>query len=67
LLGRTNGVEITFNNTKKIVYMNCNNFNRVCTNPRNIFHYTNNTGFTQIYIITPENYTNAVDCGGNCN
>jgi hypothetical protein len=63
--GNLTGVEIAFNNEKKILYNICNDF--ICNNPRNIFDYINNNEQTETYIITPEDYQNAVDCGGNCN
>ncbi|TRX42235.1 hypothetical protein [Flavobacterium restrictum] len=55
----------TFNNSKKILYEYCPN--GICLNDRNIFNYTFNNETTEIYTITPEDYQNAIDCGGNCN
>ena len=58
-------LEITFDNTKKIIYSECPDF--ICSNVKNIFHYKNNDNQTEVYTITPEDYQNAIDCGGNCN
>ncbi len=59
------GVEIVFNNEKKIVYLICPN--SICNNKKNIFDIFNNDEHTETYTITPEDYQNALDCGGNCN
>ena len=63
--GALTQLEITFNNSKKIIYSKCPDL--ICTNVRNIFHFKNSENLTEIYTITPEDYQNAVDCGGNCN
>lgn len=61
----TTGVEITFNNSKKIVYEKC--VNDMCSNKRNVFDLSFNDTPIETYTITPEDYQNAIDCGGNCN
>lgn len=60
-------VEITFNNTKKVVYEVCSETFNCNTDPRNIFNITHNIELIEVYTITPEDYTNAIDCGGDCN
>lgn len=57
-----NKFEIVFNNNKKIIYERC----IICNNPRNIFDVSYGDDFVEIYTITPEDFQNAVDCGGNC-
>jgi hypothetical protein len=61
------GIEITFNNSKKIIYQECTGTNQCFNQPRNIFNPIFSDEQTETYIITPEDYQNAVDCGGNCN
>ncbi len=60
-------IEITFNNSKKIIYQGCTETNQCFNQPRNIFNPIFSDEQTETYIITPEDYQNAVDCGGNCN
>lgn len=63
-------IEIVFNSTKKINYSDdCIYNNGVSTNcnTRNIFLLEYSDDKNEIYTITPEDYQNAVDCGGNCN
>jgi hypothetical protein len=58
-------MEFVYNNHKKTVYHKCPDL--VCVNePRNIFDYAYNNENTEVYTITPDDYANAVDCGGNC-
>jgi hypothetical protein len=64
-LGIITHLEITFDNSKKTVYLECTN--SICSNVKNVFHYENNDDLTEAYTITPEDYQNAIDCGGNCN
>jgi hypothetical protein len=70
----TNGfltkIEVVFNNTRKSTFTDdCIYNNGVSTNcnSRNIFLLEYNDDKTEVYTITPEDYQNAVDCGGNCN
>ncbi len=60
-------LEITFNNSRKVIYKTCSeNFN--CNSQsRSIFNLSFNDEQTEVYTITPEDYQNAQDCGGNCN
>jgi hypothetical protein len=60
-------IEITFNNSKKIIYKGCTETNQCFNQSRNIFNPVFSDERTETYIITPEDYQNAVDCGGNCN
>ena len=60
-------IEITFNNSKKIIYQDCTETNQCSNQPRNIFNQIFSDEQTENYSITPEDYKNAVDCGGNCN
>jgi hypothetical protein len=60
-------IEITFNNLKKIIYQECTETNQCFNQPRNIFNPIFSDERTEVYTITPEDYQNAVDCGGNCN
>ncbi|MEN9913819.1 MAG: hypothetical protein RL528_553 [Bacteroidota bacterium] len=60
-------IEITFNNSKKIIYQGCTETNQCFNQPRNIFNPIFSLERTETYIITPEDYQNAIDCGGNCN
>nr|WP_315252122.1 hypothetical protein [uncultured Flavobacterium sp.] len=60
-------IEITFNNSKKIIYQGCTETNQCFNQSRNIFNPVFSDERTETYIITPEDYQNAVDCGGNCN
>lgn len=60
-------VEIVFNNSKKVVYEVCSESFNCNADPRNIFNITHNLELIEIYTITPEDYTNATDCGGDCN
>ncbi|HEX8574821.1 MAG TPA: hypothetical protein VF677_00860 [Flavobacterium sp.] len=69
-LGGSDQIEITFNNTKKIIYNdNCVYENGVSLNcsANNIFLTRFNDERTEVYTITPEDFQNAEDCGGNCN
>lgn len=61
-----NTVDIIFNNTKKVTYQNCTVPGN-CLNPRNIFNPFDDGLDHEIYVITNEDYDNAIDCGGNCN
>jgi hypothetical protein len=64
-------VEFVFSNTKKSIYSRCgftiNGVVANCEDPRNIFKPEYNNEQTEVYTITPEDFQNAVDCGGNCN
>jgi hypothetical protein len=64
-------VEFVFNNMKKNIYQKCgisiNGIVGDCNNIRNIFREEYNNEQTEVYTITPEDYQNAIDCGGNCN
>jgi hypothetical protein len=60
-------IEITFNNLKKIVYQDCIEANQCFNQPRNIFNLMFSDERTEVYTITPEDYQNATDCGGDCN
>jgi hypothetical protein len=63
-------IEIIFNNSKKTIFSNCK-FTETgienCDEPRNIFRPEYNDQQTEVYTITPEDYQNATDCGGDCN
>ncbi len=63
-------IEIIFNNSKKTIFSNCK-FTATgienCDEPRNIFRPEYNDEESELYTITPEDYQNATDCGGNCN
>ena len=54
--------EFTFNNLKRVIHKDAEK-----NQARNIFNNNFNNDRTEIYVITPEDYANAVDCGGNCN
>lgn len=63
-------IDIVFNNTRKSTFTDdCIYNNGVSTNcnSRNIFLLEYSDERTEVYTITPEDYQNAVDCGGNCN
>jgi hypothetical protein len=63
-------IDFIFNKTKKSSYSDdCLYANGVSSNcsGRNVFLLEYNDGFTEVYTITPEDYQNAQDCGGNCN
>ncbi|RTY65577.1 hypothetical protein EKL97_14235 [Flavobacterium sp. LS1P28] len=60
-------IEITFNNTKKVIYQECTATNQCFNQARNIFNPMFRDERTEVYTITPEDYQNAQDCGGNCN
>lgn len=66
-VGLTTHLEITFNNSKKIIYEECSLTSNCNSLPRNVFRPEFNDERTEVYIITTEDYQNAVDCGGNCN
>lgn len=66
-LGRLSQVEIVFNNTKKVIYDTCFETSNCNALSRNLFNEIFNDTKTEIYTITPEDYQNAIDCGGNCN
>ncbi|WP_155845762.1 hypothetical protein [Chryseobacterium gregarium] len=58
-------MEFVYNNHKKTVYHHCPDL--LCGNElRNIFGFTYNNENTEVYIITSEDYLNAVECDGNC-
>ena len=63
-------IEFIFNLNKKTLYSSCK-FTSTgvegCTETRNIFRSEYNDEQTEVYTITPEDYQNAQDCGGNCN
>ena len=65
-VGNITHLEIIFDNQKKIIYEECNPNNNCNAQPRNIFNSLYNNELTETYTITPEDYQNAVDCGGNC-
>jgi hypothetical protein len=60
-------IEITFNNSRKLIYQECTETNQCFNQSRNIFNPIFSDERTETYTITPEDYQNAVDCGGNCN
>lgn len=60
-------IEITFNNSKKIIHEGCTQINQCSNQSRNIFNPIFSDERTETYTITPEDYQNAIDCGGNCN
>jgi hypothetical protein len=63
-------IDFVFNKVKKSSYSDdCIYVNGVSSNcsSRNVFLLDYNDGFTEVYTITPEDYQNAQDCGGNCN
>ena len=64
---RVNKIDIIFNGTKKITYEDCSPTNNCTIQPRNIFNNEFENEPIEVYTITPEDFQNAVDCGGNCN
>ena len=65
-LGITTHIEIVFENQKKIIYEECSTTIDCNANPRNIFGQNYMDELIETYIITPEDYQNATDCGGSC-
>ena len=67
----TTKIEITFINTKKLIYSECvhtaSGLTLNCDELRNIFRNEYSAGKTETYTITSEDFQNATDCGGNCN
>ena len=61
------GVEITFNNTRRLIYHSSDCPNAQCSDLRSVFHIVNSNDLIEIYTITANDYTNAAHCGGNCN
>jgi hypothetical protein len=59
--------EFVFKNSKKVIYEECSEIFNCNSQSRNIFNASFNDEQTEIYTITPDDYQNAVDCGGNCN
>lgn len=59
-------LEFVFNNSKKVIYEGCSETFNCNSQPRNIFNGSFNGELTEVYTITPEDYQNAIDCGGNC-
>ena len=62
--GYTSDIEIIYDNSKTTLYHRCIDY--LCSDPRNLFDNTHNDEFIETYTITPEDYQNATDCGGNC-
>jgi hypothetical protein len=60
-------VEITFNNSKKMIHEGCTQANQCVIPSRDIYNPIFSDERAETYIITPKDYLNAVDCGGNCN
>ena len=60
-------IEVFFDNKKKVIYQECTATNQCFNQPRNIFNPVFSAEQTEVYTITPEDYQNAQDCGGNCN
>ena len=59
-------IEVIFANQKKTLYEGCTDINNCNGQPRNIFNVVFNDDVTETYTITPEDFQNATDCGGNC-
>lgn len=59
-------VDIVFNNSKKVTYESCGNSTNPCADVRNIFHPANNDEKTETYILSIDDFQNAIDCNGNC-
>lgn len=60
-------IEVVFDNKKKVIYQECTATNQCFNQARNIFNPVFSAKQTELYTITPEDYQNAQDCGGNCN
>ena len=60
-------IDIIFNSTEKVSYEDCSPINNCNAQPRNVFNNEFHNESTEVYTITPEDYQNAIDCGGNCN
>ena len=58
-------VEIVFDNKKKTIHRGCTQENQ-CVIPRDLYNDIYSDEFTETYTITPEDYENATDCGGDC-
>ncbi|MBB1193023.1 hypothetical protein DNC80_04985 [Flavobacterium sp. SOK18b] len=65
--GSVTHLEIIFNTAKKVVYQECTATNQCFNQARNIFNPVFSADQTEVYTITPEDFQNAQDCGGNCN
>ncbi|MBA5247528.1 hypothetical protein H1R16_04550 [Marnyiella aurantia] len=59
-------VEVVFDNSKRVIYQDCTESNQCFNQPRNIYNPIYNNELKVTYIITPEDYQNAISCGGNC-
>ncbi|SFM51959.1 hypothetical protein SAMN05444143_101378 [Flavobacterium succinicans] len=66
-IGSLTHVEIIFDDIKKVIYQECTTTNQCFNQARNIFNPVFSDEQTEVYTITPEDYQNAQDCGGNCN
>jgi hypothetical protein len=66
-IGNVTQLEFVFMNSKKIIYEECSVTSNCNFLPRNIFRPEFNDEETEVYTITPEDFQNAQDCGGNCN
>ena len=64
---RVNKIDIIFNSTKMITYEDCSPTNNCSEQLRNIFNGDFQNERTEVYIITAQDFQNAIDCGGNCN
>lgn len=69
--GALTKVEFVFNSTKRKVYIGCglvvNGAADNCDDTRNIFREEYSDDQSDVYTFTPEDYQNAIDCGGYCN
>ncbi|MBB1193021.1 hypothetical protein DNC80_04975 [Flavobacterium sp. SOK18b] len=66
-IGSLTHVEIIFDGIKKVIYQECTATNQCFNQARNIFNPVFSAEQTEVYTITPEDFQNAQDCGGNCN
>ncbi len=60
-------IEITFNNAKKMIHQGCTKGNQCLNIYRDIFNPIFSDERIETYVVTPEDYQSAIDCGGNCN
>lgn len=66
LLNYPKKIDIVFNNSRKITYQICDFNGTPCIDPKNIFSNDYNNGTLETYIITANDFQNALDCNGNC-
>lgn len=63
--GIVTDVAVIYDNTKKTIYHRCQE--GLCMDgSKNIFGHQYNDEQTESFILTPEDYQNAIECVGNC-